>query len=155
MQEEPSKETRLMAAIAHGSVVVTGAGIIVGVLIWLTQKERSSYASWQAMQAAIYQLLGMVVMVFSWILWTVFFTIALIPLVRYPEIYEQSPPVIFWISMAAMLIPLAIMVLWWAYGLWAALKTWRGAQFRYLLIGGLLPAMRSVPERHAKEGEQA
>lgn len=139
MQADLSHESRLMAAIAHASVVVTGPGVIVGVLIWLTQKERSAYASRQAMQAAIYQLSGMVVIVFSWILWTVFFSIALIPIFQHPEIYEESPPPVFWISMVSMLIPLAIMVAWWIYGLWGAYKCWRGVPFRYVLIGRMLP----------------
>jgi len=58
MKLETSSDERLMAAIAHGSVVVTGPGIVVGVLIWLTQKEKSPYAAAQAMQAAVYQLLA-------------------------------------------------------------------------------------------------
>jgi hypothetical protein len=45
MKLETLSDERLMAAIAHGSVVVTGPGIVVGVLVWLTQKEKSPWAA--------------------------------------------------------------------------------------------------------------
>ena len=39
MPANPSREECLMASVAHASVVVFGPGIMVGVLIWLTQKN--------------------------------------------------------------------------------------------------------------------
>ena len=135
MKHKPPREERLLAAIAHAAVVVTGTGVIVGVLIWLTQKEKSPYAVAQAMQAVVYQLLGAVAIVASWIAYSVFVMIATLPLLQNPAQYEDTVPPLFWLSMASMLIPLALMVVWWLYGLWGALKCWRGEGFRYALIG--------------------
>jgi len=132
------EEERLMAAIAHGSVVVTGPGIVVGVLIWLTQKEKSPYAAAQAMQAAVYQLLGTIAVVALWIAYSIFVTIACMPIFQIPAQYEDTLPSLFWISMASMFIPLAVMGIWWLYGLWGALKCWRGKEFCYALIGKAL-----------------
>lgn len=39
-------EERLIAAIAHASVVVSGLGILVGVVIWLTQRQKAAYAAY-------------------------------------------------------------------------------------------------------------
>ena len=136
---EPSSDERLMAAIAHGSVVISGPGIVVGMLIWLTQKEKSPYAAAQALQAAVFQLLGTVAIIVLWIAYTVFVTIAFIPIVQNPALYENAVPPLFWPSMASMFIPLAFMVVWWLYGLWGALKCWRGEEFRYVFIGKLIP----------------
>lgn len=130
-----SLEERQMAAIAHGSVIVTGPGIIVGVLIWLTQKEKSPYAAAQAMQAAVYQLLGMIAIVILWIAYSIFVLIATLPIMQHPAQYEDTLPPLFWVSMASMLIPFVIMGVWWLYGLWGALQCWRGKDFRYALIG--------------------
>ena len=135
MKLETLSDERLMAAIAHGSVVVTGPGIVVGVLIWLTQKEKSPYAAAQAMQAAVYQLLGTIAVVALWIAYSIFVTIACIPIFQNPAQYENTLPPLFWPSMASMVIPFAVMVVWWLYGLWGALQCWRGEEFRYAFIG--------------------
>ena len=135
MKTERSSDERLMAAIAHGSVVLTGPGIAVSVLIWLAQKEKSLYAAAQAMQAAVYQLLGTIAVIGLWIAYSVFVTIALIPVFQNPAQYENTLPPLFWPSMASMVIPFAVMVIWWLYGLWGAFQCWRGKAFRYVFIG--------------------
>ncbi len=133
-----SQDERLMAALAHGSVVLTGPGIVVGVLIWLTQKEKAAYAAAQAMQAAVYQLIGFALMMAAWVGWTVLFMLSLIPAMVNPAAFESDPGPLFWISMLLMVVPLGIMVVWWLYGLWAALRCWQGEDFRYLLLGQAL-----------------
>jgi uncharacterized Tic20 family protein len=140
MNPRPLQEERLMAALAHGSVVISGPGILVGVLIWLTQKEKSAYASRQGLQAAVYQLLGMIVIAGLWMLWGVFYAISMIPMLRHPELYEDAPPPIFWVGMGTMAVPLFVMLVWGLYGLWGALKCWRGDDFRYAVLGKRLPA---------------
>ena len=74
-----------MASIAHASVVIFGPGILVGVLIWLTQKEKASFASGQGLQAAVYQLLGTLVVMVLWLLWGIFYALTFIPLMQNPE----------------------------------------------------------------------
>jgi len=138
MIEDITSEDRWMAAIAHGSVVVFGPGILIGVLIWLTQKEKSAYASRQGLQAAVYQLLGMIVIMAMWVLWGIFYAISWIPMVQNPEQFEAAPPPIFWIGLASMVIPLLVMLAWALYGLLGALQCLRGRDFSYLLLGNLL-----------------
>jgi uncharacterized Tic20 family protein len=140
MNANLSTEERLMAAISHGSVVMSGPGILVGVLIWLTQKEKSAYASRQGLQAAVYQLLGMAVIIGLWVLWGIFYAITLIPMMQDPARYEDAPPPIFWAGLISMAVPMMLMVLWGLYGLWGALKCWRGDEFRYAILGKRLPA---------------
>jgi uncharacterized Tic20 family protein len=134
----PSNDDRLMATIAHASVIIFGPGILVGLLIWLTKKERDSFASRQGLQATIYQLLGMVVIMALWFLWGIFYALSWIPLVQNPEQYNDAPPPIFWIGLASMVVPLLGMVFWTLYGLWGALKCYRGDDFRYAVIGKIL-----------------
>ncbi len=129
-----------MAAIAHASVIIFGPGLLVGVLIWLTQKEKAAFAARHGLQAALYQLLGMVVVVAAWILWFIFYGLTMIPLIQHPQQYEDAPPAIFWVGLATMVIPMAIMGAWALYGLWGALKTLRGHDFRYVVIGKMLPS---------------
>ena len=139
MSTNPSFEERLMAFIAHASVVVFGPGILVGVLIWLTQKEKAAYASRQGLQAAVFQLIGMIVTMGLWAAWGIFYALTWIPFVRDPELLDGPPPPIFWIGMISMVVPLLVMLAWSLYGLWGALQAYRGRDFRYALIGKLLP----------------
>ncbi len=140
MPETRSRDECLMASISHASVVVFGPGILVGVLIWLTQKEKSSFASRQGLQAALYQLLGMIVSMALWVVWGIFYAITWIPLIQNPEQFEAAPPPIFWIGMASMVVPLVIMLAWALYGLWGALRSLRGHDFRYVGLGRFLSA---------------
>jgi uncharacterized Tic20 family protein len=138
MPANHSTEERLMAAVAHASVIVFGTGILVGVIIWITQKEKNPYASWQGLQATVYQLIGMIVVMALWVLWGIFYAITFIPIMQYPEIYSDAPPTIFWVGTASMVIPLFVMFIWMLYGLWGAFKTFRGQDFRYVIIGSLI-----------------
>ena len=138
MPSNLSNDERLMAAIAHASVVIFGPGILVGVLIWLTQKEKYAFASKQGLQATLYQLLGMIVIMALWLIWGIIYSLTLIPLLQNPELYNDAPPPIFWVGLASMVVPLMVMIAWALYGLWGALKSLRGNDFRYLLIGNLL-----------------
>jgi uncharacterized Tic20 family protein len=138
MVTTPSSEERLMAAIAHAAVVVFGPGILAGVLIWLNQKEKGTYAAGQGLQAAVYQLVGMIVTMVLWALWGIFYALTFIPFMSNPELLEGPPPPIFWIGIISMVVPLLVMLVWSLYGLWGALQAYRGKDFRYALIGKLV-----------------
>jgi uncharacterized Tic20 family protein len=139
MDTSVAGEERLLAAIAHASVVASGLGILIGVLIWLTQREKSAFAARQGLQAAVYQLLGLIAIVAIWFLWGIFYALTFIPLIRAPHLYPDAPPPIFWVGMGSMVIPLIVMAIWGLYGLWGALQSWRGRDFKYLVVGNLLP----------------
>ena len=48
-----SVENRLLAALAHGAIFAQGIGILVGVLVYINQRDQSRYTTFQALQAAI------------------------------------------------------------------------------------------------------
>jgi len=138
-QENKSTENRLLAALAHGSVVTQGLGILVGVVVYTTQREKSRYAAFQGLQAAVFQLVNLIIVIGMWVVWGVFYGLSIISLIKLEETNpEAAPPAIFWIAMISMVIPLIYMVLVGLYGLWGALCTWKGKDFRYLIIGGWL-----------------
>lgn len=134
--EPLNTESRLLAALAHGSIILQGVGMLVGVLVYITQREKSRFAAFQALQAAVYQLITMIVVIAIWVLWSICYMLSFIPLIGLPE--DAPPPPIFWVGLSSMVIPLAIMVLFGLYGLWAALRVWQGHDFRYALVGGWL-----------------
>ena len=138
-QINKSTESRLLAALAHASVVAQGIGILVGVLVYIFQRDKSHYAAFQALQAAVYQLINLIITIGLWMCWGVFYALSMIPLIRQIETNPDAPPpAIFWISMGSMVIPLLYMLLITMYGLWGGVSTWQGKDFRYFLIGSWL-----------------
>ena len=106
-QENKSTESRLLAALAHGSVVAQGIGILVGVVVYITQREKSRYAAFQGLQAAVFQLLNLIIIMGMWLIWGVFYGLSMIPLIQQADANpDAAPPAIFWISMISMVIPL-------------------------------------------------
>ena len=139
MDQEKSTENRLLAALAHGSVVAQGIGILVGVLVYITQRDKSRYAAFQALQAAVFQLLNLIITIGMWLVWGVFYGLSMVPLIQHADANpDAAPPAIFWIAMISMVIPLIYMIIVGLYGLWGGVRAWQGRDFRYLVIGGWL-----------------
>ena len=134
---EPNREDRTMAALAHGSVALFGMGVIAAVAIWISQKEKSPYVAFQALQATVYQAVGVLVSMVSWCCWTGLYFLSFIPFMTAADL-SGDPPAIFFLSMALMVVPLALMGLWILGGLWGAVRTLQGRDFRYLVIGPAL-----------------
>ncbi len=136
-QNQP-QEARLLAALAHAAIITGMIAPLAGLLIYITQKEKSAYAATQGLQAAIYQLVGLLVMILAWSCWGVFYTLSLVPLMVNPDQYNDAPPPIFWLGLGSMFCPFIVMALWGLYGLWGAVRAWMGTDFRYFVIGQLV-----------------
>ena len=137
IEHQYSQEERLLAGLAHASIVTGAIGPAVGLLIYLAQKEKSTYVARQALQAALYQLLGLVVIIIAWSCWGLFYALTFIPLITNPDQYQDAPPPIFWVGLGSMVIPFMVMAVWGLYGLYGAIRVWAGADFRYAVIGRL------------------
>jgi uncharacterized Tic20 family protein len=141
-QEIPSQDRRIMAALAHAGALILGTGIIAAVVVWITQKDRSRYVAFQALQALVYQTAGVVVQIIGWGCWTALYTLSLIPLLASAD-SASEPPLFFLLSTALMVVPLVLMGLWALGGLWGAVRALQGREFRYLGIGALLERWQS------------
>lgn len=135
---KPTQDERIMAALAHGSVVVFGMGIIAAVVVWATQKDDSRYVAFQALQAAVYQILGFAVFMVGMCCWMALYFVSFIPLMVAVEQGSSEPPVLFILSLFLMLVPFAFMGLWILGGIWGAVRTLQGREFSYLLLGDWL-----------------
>ena len=61
--QEITSDERIWAALAHGSVILFGFGAVVPVGVWIAQREKSTWVSFQALQALFYNLLQQVFMI--------------------------------------------------------------------------------------------
>lgn len=53
---QPMQDERIMAALSHLAIVLPFMGVIAPTVIWVTQKDKSRFVAFQALQALVYQL---------------------------------------------------------------------------------------------------
>ena len=47
----PTQDERVMAAVAHATIIFSAVGLIGPLIIWGTQREKSPFLAFQALQA--------------------------------------------------------------------------------------------------------
>ncbi len=140
-QAMPSNEERLLATLAHASIILNGfnlIGIIGAIAILVSQRQRSEFVRRHAIQALAFQLAGLVATMLLLGTWMACLLISLIPALLRPELYSEGPPMPFWLALGAILLLLLFVLIGIAYGCTGALAAWRGQAFRYLFIGPLV-----------------
>ena len=131
----PNRDERTMATLAHASIVAFGMGIIASVVIWVTQKERSRYVAFQALQATVYHIIGFCIFLAGMLCWLLLYFASFIPLMISATEGSNDVPLGFILAMLLMVIPLIFMGLWVIGGLWGAIRAFQGKDFRYSVIG--------------------
>lgn len=140
IQTSPSplsaQDERIVAALAHVSVLLPLMGVIAPIVIWVTQKDRSRYVAFQSLQAIAYQLLILVIW-FGGIACYIgsFFLTFFGFMIPGAGGRIDGPPVFFFIPFVVFFGMLALMGLMIIYGIVAAVLTFQGKDFHYLLIG--------------------
>ena len=129
-----SQEERFLAGIAHALIVANFLGAVGAAVSYALYKDKSRFVAFQAAQAAVYQIVGVIISIVFWGCWGVVYTLSLVPLIAEPDRYAE-PPAFFWLGLLSVIVPLAIMGLLVVYGLWGAVRAFQGGQFRYLLVG--------------------
>jgi uncharacterized protein len=137
---KPTQDERIMAALSHIAAIIPFMGVIAPIVIWVTQKDKSRYVGFQALQAMAYQILDILVMFLGYACYMVFFfgtfaSAALFaatsnkdPMMNSPELFMILPfGVILLLGISQMMVIL--------YGIVAAIFSLQGKPFRYLIIG--------------------
>ena len=131
----PTAEERIWSVLAHLSALTLGMGILLPVIGWSEQRQKSRYISFQCMQALGYQSLGYTVWLLSYIL-------VVILLAVFPIFFAGSNPGdgrIFQIWLAIfMVVVLAAFGVYFVLPMIAAVATALGKEFRYPIMGNRL-----------------
>lgn len=137
-QQIITQDERLMAGLGHLSVLVPYAGFLAPLVLWITQKEKSRFVAYQALQAAALQ----VVMLLGWILGMGCYFLAFFSMIiMMPFVNEETwlgMPVAMFIAFLILMVMLLAEGLLALYGIIAAVQIFRGKNFRYILIGRML-----------------
>ena len=120
-------EERILAALAHGSILLSYYGLLIPAIIWITQRERSRFVGFQSLQAIVFQLLAVGFQFISTVL-TLFKNV--IPsLANVPS--NTFMPWVTYLHMAVSLIQIMFVI----YGFSGVIATLSGVSFRYLWVG--------------------
>lgn len=139
----PTQDEKIMAALGHGAILLFFAGILVPVIIWITQKEKSAYLAFQALQAAAFQLL----MVLAYFVLMICYvcssgaTFLALPLSAADETLGMAAVLGTTVFQVALF---AVICFGWfgfiIYGLVASVMILQGHDFRYAILGQRLEA---------------
>jgi uncharacterized Tic20 family protein len=158
--DRPPQDERILAALAHASVILPLWGLIGALIIWATQREKSRLVRFQALQGAAYQL-TLVLCGFLCLACYMcsFLGTFLVPIAATPlgllaaEGGSEINIVGLLLPMLSMFVPfvvvgvLALVALAFVlYGLYGAVQVLQGHDFRYVIIGPRL-------ERYLAQGE--
>lgn len=136
-----TKDERMNAALAHGGILLGvisrgTLGILLALLIWITQRGKSKFAARQAAQALVYQIVGVLVAVAVWLGWgLVLAGSILVPILLDPRRPETFQPYTMIPAILLIAVPFAVMIGWAIYGVYAAVQVWHGKDFSYPIIG--------------------
>lgn len=130
---------RIMAALAHVTVILPWVGVIAPIIIWATQREKSEFVAFQALQATVYQL----IMIFAWIfgmgcyMCSIFGMVFIIPVTQ--EFQGGLAEMLgFFLPFSVLGLILMGSIVYVVYALVGAVFVLQGRDFRYILIGSWL-----------------
>ncbi|MFQ5854291.1 MAG: DUF4870 domain-containing protein [Anaerolineae bacterium] len=130
-------DERTMAALAHGSVILTlltggFAGLIVAFVIWAVYRDKSRWVAHQSLQALVFQVVATLATYALGLLVAGAITISSILMVVL--IGFCLFPFALLLGLVALIFPFAAT----AYGLFGAIATYQGRDFQYWWVSDLV-----------------
>lgn len=126
----------ILAALSHATVLIPLMGVIAPIVIWATQKDKSEFVAFQALQAIIYQFL----MIIAYFAGMLLYILSIPVMIVFSELGSGNTP-----GEVGFIFPMLVLVmifggggLFILYGLAATVITFLGNNFHYILIGGAL-----------------
>jgi len=138
---EPAQNDKIMAALAHISALLPLMGVIAPIVIWATQKDKSEFVAFQALQAVAYLLL----MILAWFvgmgcyMLSFFSTFLTIPFAESSGA-PDSPFLMLGFFVPFIIFGLIFLggAIFIIYGVVGAIMTFQGKNFHYLFLGNRL-----------------
>ena len=134
--ENPTSEEKVLAALAHGSVLFAWFGPIAPTILWVTQRNKSKYVRFHALQAMGYQALAF----WGWILGFIAVVIGMFGVIFVAALVldsnqMESPAIPIFLQFFTMLSIFGLWGFFFLGGLVGAVFCMTGRQFRYPILG--------------------
>lgn len=131
-----TSDERLMAALSHGSVILSFFGPIVPALVWTFQRRKSPYVAFHALQAIGYQMLTFWVGMAAYLLVALLGAVLVIPLIALAgngaSDFEMTP---FAVQGSMFLFMFVFMGAYLLFGIAGAVLCLLGKDFKYPILG--------------------
>lgn len=131
-----NQNENILAALSHATVLIPMMGVIAPIVIWATQKDKSAYVAFQALQATIYQF----VMIIAYFAGMLLYMLSIPVMIVFSELSSSGS-----VDDFGFIFPMLVLVmifggggLFILYGLFGTVMTFLGKNFHYILIGGWL-----------------
>jgi uncharacterized Tic20 family protein len=145
----PTQDERIMAAVSHVTVIWPMVGMIGPLVIWGTQREKSPFVGFQALQAAAYQLILILGGLVAGVCYMCsFFSFPFTALLTAPFDEEAVLCFPFLTFSCTFGLLFLLMLLWLAYigyGIFGAVSVLQGKDFRYVFLGPWLERYLEQP----------
>ena len=131
-----SSDERVWAALAHGSALVFMLGLFIPVIVWSTQRRKSNFAAFHALQALGYQALTFLVWLLAGLALYVLLFASMLPLLTSADragLDSQLFGLVF--SFLPILLMFGLYGLYFLFSLIAVVAVLLGKEFRYPLMG--------------------
>ena len=129
------KEEKLMALLSHLSIFIPNIGILAPIIIWVTNKEKSDFVRFHALQAIFFQLIFFVLMM-------LFMFVGIILMFASIPWFDLSsnaePGGVFFLSMVFMFMFFPLWIIFGIYAAVASAKSYKGKIFKYAIIGSII-----------------
>ena len=135
MELEISKEEKLMALLSHLSIFIPNIGILALIIIWVTNKEKSNFVRFNALQAIFFQLIFFILMMLFIFVGIILMLIA-IPWFDLSS--NAEPGILFFLSMVFMFMYFPLWIIFGIYAVVASAKSFKGRIFKYAIIGRII-----------------
>ena len=135
MNEKIKSDDKLMSILSHLAILIPNIGILAPIVIWLTQKEKSKFVRYHAIQAIFFQLLFFILLMLSIFIGIILMAISIM-LANVSS--GGEPGAFFWVSMGIINLYFPLWFFFSIYAIVAAVKSYRGKIFRYLIIGKIV-----------------
>lgn len=132
-----TQDERITAALSHVTVVLSMIGILGPLLVYITQRDRSRFVAFHALQALVYQLSGLVIWAVGIGCYVTTFMVVMFSTGVMTNPYAEPWPQMA-IPLGILALALIVWCLYMLYGIVAAVQTLQGKNFRYFLIGPVL-----------------
>jgi uncharacterized Tic20 family protein len=143
----PTQDERIIAGIAHIALIAPFADILAALLIWLTQRGKSPYVHFQALQALMFQLLKMACLFVGMFIYMVVFLLMFILMFIAGGIGSVSENgqgtslvgllflIPFFLAFFTIILTGIVQFAFLIYGVVGGVLTFTGKDFRYIWLG--------------------
>lgn len=153
---QTTSEERMLAALGHVAILFLGFGVFGPALLWTTQRKKSSFVAFHALQALAYQLLSVVFGMLLTCGMSVLILALSVGVMAFVNVEEPYPVAIFLVQFVVIGLIFVFFALYMGAGFLGAILTLTGRDFRYPLLGRWIenylradPAAEAVPPQGA------